>query len=98
MAASGDAGRHAHELHFGAGHARGGDHLEHAPRGSTLRNWGGHETNRKRWWRLTGEAVGAVQVGVKRWVVVHFHMAINFELFAAGPNVFQQFGQRSREV
>ena len=38
------------------------------------------------------------KVGVERWVVVHFHLAIDFQLLAAGPNIVQQFGERMREI
>ena len=55
VAAGDHAGRHADQLHFGAGHARGRDHLEHAARGSALGERGGHELSRKRWAELTGE-------------------------------------------
>ena len=36
VAAGRHVGRHAHELHLGAGHPRGRDHLQHAARRSAL--------------------------------------------------------------
>ncbi len=48
VAAGDHVGRHAHQLHFGAGHARGRDHLQHAARSSALGEQGGHELSRKR--------------------------------------------------
>lgn len=44
-----------------------------------------------------GDAL-AIQVRVECRIVVHFHLAVDLELLAAGLKVFQEFGERPGEV
>ena len=36
---------------------------------------------------LTSKPVLSVKVRVQRWIVIHFHLAIDLELFAARPDI-----------
>ena len=84
--------RHADQLHLGARHPRRRDHLQHASRTSALRIRGQHKHSCASSDGLAGKAMRTVQVRIQRWVVVHFHLPIDFELLAAGPNIVEQFG------
>src|SRR5262245_9635994 len=52
---------------------------------------------RRRLPQLSGKT-GAVEVRVERRVVVHLHLAVDFELLAAGLQVGNQLAQRPGEV
>src|SRR5687767_2016292 len=47
---------------------------------------------------LARHAVRTVEIGIERWVVVHFHLAIDLEDLASAPDVIEQLGKRLGKI